>query len=145
MHRLVRHVFPFRRFEKGDTLVLGLETIALFLLAVSLSPGSAAVGEQITITASPARAVVLEPLETPTAPVPLGTTGSDGVLTAEVPDVPGGRYRVVVAGEGEAPVLEVIVLSRDTSLLLLGFGLLLVLGLVVAGVVGHRRWRDAVS
>ena len=138
-------MFPFRRFEKGDTLVLGLETIALFLLAVSLSPGSAAVGEQITVTASPARAVVLEPLETATTPVPLGTTGADGVLTAEVPDVPGGRYRVVVAGEGEAPVLEVVVLSRDTSLLLLGFGPLLVLGFVVAGVVVHRRWRDAVS
>ena len=89
--------------------------------------------------------MVLEPLETATAPVPLGTTDPDGVLTAEVPDVPGGRYRVVVAGEGEAPVLEVVVVSRETSLLLLGFGLLLVLGLVVAGVVVHRRWRDAVS
>jgi len=125
--------------------VPGLETIALFLLAVSLSTGSAGVGEEITVTASPARAVVLEALDTPTAPVPLGTTGPDGLLTADVPDVPGGRYRVVVAGEGEAPVLEVVVLSRDTSLLLLGFGLLLVLGLVVAGVVVHRRWRDAVS
>ena len=56
-----------------------------------------------------------------------------------------GRYRVVVAGESEAPVLEVVALSRDTSLLLLAFGFVLVLGLFVAGVVVHRRWRDAVS
>jgi hypothetical protein len=42
-------------------------------------------------------------------------------------------------------VLQVVALSRDTSLLLVGFGLLLVLGFVVAGVVVHRRWRDAVS
>jgi hypothetical protein len=88
---------------------------------------------------------VLEALDTATAPVPLGVTDADGTLVAEVPDVPAGRYRVVVAGEGEAPVLEVVALSRDTSLLLLGFGLLLVLGFVVAGVVVHRRWRDAIS
>ena len=42
-------------------------------------------------------------------------------------------------------MLEVVALSRDTSLLLLGFGFLLVLGLFVAGVVVHRRWRDAIS
>jgi hypothetical protein len=88
---------------------------------------------------------VLEALDTATAPAPLGTTGADGTLTALVPDVPAGSYRVVVAGEGEAPVLEVVALSRDTSALLLGFGVLLVLGFVVAGVVVHRRWRDAVS
>jgi hypothetical protein len=88
---------------------------------------------------------VLEALDTTTGPAPLGTTGADGTLTAEVPDVPAGSYRVVVAGEGESPVLEVVALSRDTSLLLVGFGLLLVLGLVVAGVVVHRRWRDAIS
>jgi hypothetical protein len=125
--------------------VSGLETVALLLLAVTLSSVSAAVGEEVTITSSPSRAVVLEALDTATAPAPLGTTGADGTLTAAVPDVPPGSYRVVVAGEGEAPVLEVVALSRDTSALLIGFGLLLVLGFVVAGVVVHRRWRDAIS
>jgi hypothetical protein len=42
-------------------------------------------------------------------------------------------------------VLEVVALSRHTSVLLLGFGLVLVLALLVAGLVVHRRWRDAVS
>ena len=120
-------------------------TFALALVAVALHPGTAAVGESVTVTGASGRAVVLEALDTASLPVALGTTGPDGTLTAEVPDVPVGRYRVVVAGESEAPVLEVVALSRDTSLLLLGFGLLLVLGLVVAGVVVHRRWRDAVG
>lgn len=102
-------------------------------------------GENLTVTATPARAAVLEALDTGTAPVPLGTVGADGTLTVAVPDVPAGRYRVVVAGEPEAPVIEVVALSRDTSVLLLGFGLLLILGFVVAGVVVHRRWRDAIS
>jgi hypothetical protein len=141
----VSHWVPLSSCLPGDTLGDGLETVALFLLAVSLSSGSAAVGDEITVSASPSRAVVLEALDTSTAPAPLGTTGADGTLTAEVPDVPAGSYRVVVAGEGEAPVLEVVALSRDTSALLVGFGLLLVLGFVVAGVVVHRRWRDAVS
>jgi len=103
------------------------------------------VGEDLTVTATPARAAVLEALDTATAPIPLGTVGADGTLTVAVPDVPAGRYRVVVAGEPEAPVIEVVALSRDTSVLLLGFGLLLILGFVVAGVVVHRRWRDAIS
>ena len=102
-------------------------------------------GEEIRVTATPGRAVTLEALDTAGAPVPLGVVAADGTLTAEVPDVAAGRYRVVVAGEPEAPVLEVAGLSRDTSALLLGFGVLLVLGLVVAGVVVHRRWRDAIS
>ena len=42
-------------------------------------------------------------------------------------------------------MVEVVALSQDTSLLLVGLGLLLVLGFVVAGVVVHRRWRDAIS
>ena len=91
------------------------------------------------------RAVVLEALETTTAPAPLGVVGPAGELRTRVPDVPVGSYRVVVAGEAEAAVLEVAALSQETSLLLLGFGFLLVLGLVVAGVVVHRRWRDAIS
>jgi hypothetical protein len=103
------------------------------------------VGDEISVTGTPGRAVVLEALEAATRPVPLGVVGADGTLTTQVPEVPAGRYRVVVAGEPEAPVLEVIALSRDTSLLLLGFGFLLVLGLVVAGLVFHRRWRDAIS
>jgi hypothetical protein len=135
---------PFPRCRR-DTLGGGLKTVAILVAFVSLQPGSAAVGEDVVVTGSPSRAVILEPLDTITAPVQLGVIGANGTLTVEVPDVPAGRYRVVVAGESEAPVLEVVALSRDTSLLLLGFGLLLVLSFVVAGVVVHRRWRDAVS
>lgn len=102
-------------------------------------------GQEITVDGNPTQAVVLEALDTTAPPVRLGVIGPAGTLVAEVPDVPVGRYRVVVAGESEAPVLEVVSLSRDTSLLLLGFGFLLVLGLFVAGVVVHRRWRDAIS
>ncbi|MEO5575443.1 MAG: hypothetical protein ABIR67_10405 [Gaiellaceae bacterium] len=102
-------------------------------------------GQELTVTGIPARAVVLEAIDTPTVPVPLGAIDATGTLTTEVPDVPAGRYRVVVGGESEAPVLEVVALSRDTSLLLFGCGLLLVLAFVVAGVVVHRRWRDAIS
>ena len=131
--------------EHGNTLLGGLKTVALLVLAVTLQPGSAAVGTEITVTATPGRAVVLESLGEPVAPVPLGVVGPEGTLTAEVPDIPAGSYRIVVAGEPEAPILEVVALSRDTSALLLGFGLLLVLGFVVAGVVVHRRWRDAIS
>lgn len=97
------------------------------------------------MTGSPGSAVVLEALDSDTRPVPLGAIGAQGTLDVEVPDVPVGRYRVVVAGESEAPVLEVVALSRQTSGLLLAFGVFLVLGLFVAGVVVHRRWRDAVS
>jgi hypothetical protein len=135
---------PFPRWRR-DTLGGGLETVALLLAVVSLQPGSAAVGQEIAVTGTPARAVVLEALDTTTPPVRLGVIGATGTLTTEVPDVPAGRYRVVVAGESEAPVLEVVALSRDTSLLLLGFGFLLVLGFFVAGIVVHRRWRDAIS
>jgi hypothetical protein len=103
------------------------------------------VGAEVEVSGTPGRAVVLEALDTATAPRPLGVIGPEGTLAAEVPDVPAGRYRVVVAGEAEAPVLEVVALSRDTSALLLGLGVLLVLGFVVAGVVVHRRWRDAIS
>lgn len=102
-------------------------------------------GAEVEVSGPPGRAVVLEALDRTTAPVPLGVIGPEGTLAAEVPDVPAGRYRVVVAGEAEAPVLEVVALSRDTSALLLGFGVLLVLGFVVAGVIVHRRWRDAIS
>jgi hypothetical protein len=135
--------FPYPRFRR-DTLGGGLETVALLLLAVTLSSGSAAVGGDVTVSGTPGRAV-LEALDTATGRVPLGAIRRDGTLTVQVPKVPAGRYRVVVPGEPEAPVLEVVALSRDTSALLLGFGLLLVLALLVAGLVVHRRWRDAVS
>jgi len=141
----VPHVLPLSSFPEGDTLVGSLETVVLLLLAVTLSPGTAALGADVTVSATPGRAVVLEALDTGTRPVRLGVIGPAGTLTANVPDVPAGNYRVVVAGESEAPVLEVVALSRDTSALLLGFGLLLVLGLVVAGLVVHRRLHDAVS
>jgi hypothetical protein len=130
---------------RRDTLGGGLETVALLLAVVTLQPGSAAVGQEIVVTGTPAQTVVLEAVDTATAPVRIGVIGASGTLTVDVPELPAGRYRVVVAGESEAPVLEVVALSRDTSLLLLGFGFLLVLGLFVAGVVVHRRWRDAIS
>ena len=135
---------PFPRFER-DTLGGGLETVALLLAVVALSPSSAAVGQEAAVTGAPGQTVVLEAVDTATPPVRLGVIGSDGTLKAKVPELPVGRYRVVVSGESEAPVLEVVALSRQTSVLLLGFGFLLVLGLFVAGVVVHRRWRDAVS
>ena len=112
--------------------------------AASVEPGRAAVGETVVVTGPPGD-VELVPLETPGSSRPLGAIGDRGTLTVAVPNVPHGRYRVVVAGGGEAPVLEVLPLSQETSLLLVGFGLLLVLALVVAGVVLHRRWRDAVG
>ena len=122
-------------------------TLALLLVAaaIAVAPDRAAVGEEIAVDAAPGRAVTLEPLDTATAPVRLGTTGADGRLRVPVPDVPRGSYRVVVAGESEAPILEVLPLSQETSLLLLGLGGLLVLGLVAAGWIFHRRWRDAIS
>jgi hypothetical protein len=136
---------PFGPLSSGDTLGGALKTVALLLAAVAVHPGSATVGEELVVDGPPGRAVVLEALEAPTQPVALGRIGPQGRLTARVPAVPAGRYRVVVAGEAEAPVLEVASLSRETSGLLLGFGLLLVLVFVLAGVVVHRRWRDAIS
>ncbi|MGZ8783525.1 MAG: hypothetical protein ACXWZB_08520 [Gaiellaceae bacterium] len=119
--------------------------ILLAAAAVTVSPSSAVVGETITVTGSPSRTAVLEALSAPARRVPLGTTGVDGTLRVKVPDVPRGTYRIVVAGEREAPVLEVVALSQGPSALLFGFGLLFLLALVVAGIVVHRRWRDAIS
>lgn len=110
--------------------------------AATVDPARAAVGEPVVVTAPPGD-VELVPLDAVGPTRPLGAVGEGGTLTVRVPDVPAGRYRVVVAGGGEAPVLEVIRLSQETSLLLVAFGLLLVLALLVAGVVVHRRWRDA--
>ena len=122
-----------------------MRTIAILLAAVAVHPGSAAVGEEITVTGPAGRIVVLEPLDAGGETAPLGTTGSDGRLRVAVPDVPHGSYRVVVAGEGESAPLEVLPLSQETSLLLLGFGALLVVGLIAAAWIVHRRWRDAIG
>jgi hypothetical protein len=110
--------------------------------AATVEPARAAVGETVVVTAPPGD-VELVPLDTAGPARPLGAIGAAGTLSVRVPDVPPGRYRVVVAGGGEAPVLEVLPLSQETSLLLVAFGLLLVLAFVVAGAVVHRRWRDA--
>lgn len=111
--------------------------------AVSVDPARAAAGETVTVSGPPGD-VELVPLDTPGPARPLGRVGEEGTLAVVVPDVPHGRYRVVVGRSAEAPVLEVLPLSQDASLLLLAFGLVLVLGLAVAGVVVHRRWREAV-
>jgi hypothetical protein len=78
----------------------------------------------------------------------LGSTiPASGTVVLGVPHAPAGtRYRVVVPGAAESPVLTVSdTLDEQTSALLLGFGFLLVLGLAVGGIVLHRRWRDAIS
>ena len=112
--------------------------------AVGVEPARAAAGETVTISGPPGD-VELVPLDTAGPAFPLGRVGAEGTLAVAVPDVPHGRYRVVVGRAGEAPVLEVLPLSQDTSLLLVAFGFLLVLGLAVAAVIVHRRWRDAIS
>jgi hypothetical protein len=112
---------------------------------VAVDPTRAAVGETIVVSGPSGGVVSLEPLDRAGEPVPLGTIGASGGFFVKVPDVPHGTYRVVVAGSSEAPVLEVVALDRETSIALLAFGLLFILAVVVAGVVVHRRWRDAIS
>ena len=111
---------------------------------VTVDPRRAAVGEAITIFGPPGD-VSLESLERADAPVALGRLAAGGTLTVKIPDVPRGDYRVVVAGSSEAPVLEVVALGQETSIALVAFGLLFILAVLVAGVVIHRRWRDAIS
>ena len=111
---------------------------------VTVDPARVAVGETITISGPPGD-VSLESLETAAAPVALGQIAADGTLEVNVPDVPRGAYRVVVAGSSEAPVLVVVALGQETSVALVAFGLLFILVVLVAGVVIHRRWRDAIS
>ena len=77
--------------------------------------------------------------------VELGRIDAGGSLEVKVPDVPRGDYRVVVAGSSEAPVLEVVALGQETSIALVAFGFLFILVVLVAGIVIHRRWRDAIS
>jgi hypothetical protein len=111
---------------------------------VTVGPARAAVGETITVW-GPLGAVSLEPLDTAVAPVTLGRIAAGGSLAVKVPNVPRGRYRVVVTGSSEAPVLEVVALGQQTSVALIVFGFIFVLVMLVGGVVFHRRWRDAIS
>jgi hypothetical protein len=120
-----------------------LAAAAAAAVPVAVDPARAAVGERITVTGPPGD-VSLEPLDTAAAPVALGRIAAGGTLRVQVPSVPRGRYRVVVAGSSEAPVLEVVALGRQTSLALVVFGLLFVLALLVGAFVFHRRWRDAI-
>jgi hypothetical protein len=110
----------------------------------TVDPARAAVGETITVS-GPLGGVSLESVDRAAAPVALGRIGAGGTLTVRVPDVPRGRYRVVVVGSSEAPVLEVVALGQQTSVALVVFGFLFIIVMLVAGLVIHRRWRDAIS
>ena len=125
-------------------VALALTSGSAATVAPKIDPARAAVGETITIS-GPLGAVSLVPVDAAAAPVALGRIGAGGTLAVKVPDVPRGRYRVVVVGSREAPVLEVVALGQQTSLALVVFGLLFIAALLVAGVVVHRRWRDAIS
>jgi len=111
---------------------------------VSVDPARAAVGETITVY-GPLGDVSLASLDAPVAPVKLGRIAAGGTLQVKVPNVPRGRYRVVIAGSSEAPVLEIIALGQQTSIALVVFGFIFVLVMLVGGMVVHRRWRDAIS
>jgi hypothetical protein len=113
-------------------------------IPVAVDPARAAVGETITVW-GPLGDVSLESLDAAVAPVALGRIGAGGTLDVKVPQVPRGRYRVVIAGSSEAPVLEVVALGQQTSVALIVFGFIFVLVMLVGGMVFHRRWRDAIS
>jgi hypothetical protein len=113
-------------------------------IPVSVDPARAAVGETITVY-GPLGDVSLESLDAAVAPVKLGRIAAGGSLQVKVPNVPRGRYRVVIAGSSEAPVLEIIALGQQTSIALVVFGFIFVLDMLVGGMVIHRRWRDAIS
>jgi len=126
-----------------------VKTVALLVLAatgaIGVEPNRAAVGESITISGPVGSLVAMQALDTGASAVGLGMTGENGLLVVRIPEVPPGSYRIVVAGEREAPVLEVTALSQGTSVALVAFGLFFVLAVMVAGVVVHRRWRDAIG
>jgi hypothetical protein len=152
------HSIPPTRFELGIPSAGIVKTAALLTFAalllppgaavaaapVAVDPARAAVGETIVVSGPPG-VVSLESLDAAVAPVALGRIAARGTLAVKVPNVPRGRYRVVVAGSSEAPVLEVVALGQQTSLALVVFGLLFIVAVLVAGVVVHRRWRDAIS
>ena len=128
-------------------VALALTGGALAATPVQVEPDEAAAGATVTIFGPPGL-VTLEPLEGGPGLAPVAATiPESGTVELRVPEVAAGtRYRVLVAGAGEAPVLTVTErLDGQTSALLLGFGLLLVVGLAVGGIVVHRRWRDAIS
>ena len=125
-------------------VALALTSSSAATVAPKVEPARAAVGETITVS-GPFGGVSLESVDTAATPVALGRIGAGGTLTVKVPDVPRGRYRVVVVGSSEAPVLEVVALGQQTSVALVVFGVLFILAVLVAGVVVHRRWRDAIS
>ena len=112
----------------------------------TVQPDEAAAGSPVTIGGPPGP-VTLEPLDGAGAETLVATIPASGSVVLSVPEAPAGtEYRVVVPGAGEAPVLTVTeALDERTSALLLGFGVVLLLGLAVGGVVVHRRWRDAIS
>lgn len=133
--------------------MLALLTGALVLTGTAVSatpalvePDEAAAGSLVTITGPPGP-VTLEPLDGVDAETLHATIPASGSIVLGAPQAPAGtRYRVVVGGAGESPVLTITEkLDGTTSGLLLGFGFLLVLALAVGGVVVHRRWRDAIS
>ena len=127
-------------------LVAGLVTTgASAAVPVTVDPVRAAVGETVTVAGPPGGDVSLESLERAVAPIPLGRLAAVGTLAVKVPDVPRGDYRVVVAGSREAPVLEVVALGQEASVALVAFGFLFILVVIVAFVIIHRRWRDAIS
>jgi hypothetical protein len=112
-----------------------------------VQPDEAAAGATVTIVGPPGP-VTLEPLQAEPGLAPVvATIPASGNVELRVPEAAAGtRYRVLVPGAGEAPVLTVTErLDGQTSALLLGFGFLLVIGLAVGGIVVHRRWRDAIS
>lgn len=119
-------------------------TAAAAAPAATVEPAKAAVGATIVVTGAPGD-VELEPLDAAGPRYPLGRIGASGQLETVVPQVAPGSYRVIVADSREAPVLEVVALSGQTSAALLVFGVLFLVALLVAGVVVHRRWRHAIS
>lgn len=142
----------------GDTVAVGFADAHNIALDVYLVPLEAA------------RQFQPPPLEAPVELVPIGMLGAGGRLSFVVPDIPTGRYTTVLrradgrylastqpqlplgvdpTGFQEAPDPAIIQIvgppSRATALLLAVFGVLLLVALLAAALVVHRRWRDAVS
>ena len=142
----------------GDTVEVGFADRHVFSVDVFLVPLEAA------------RKFKPPPLQAPVELVSLGRLDNGGRLSFVVPELPAGNYTTVLRrGDGRylastqpqlpvavdptgfdaAPdpaVLEIVgESSRETALLLVLFGVLLLGALLVVGVVVHRRWHDPVS
>jgi hypothetical protein len=142
----------------GDTVEVGFADRHVLSVNVFLIPLEAA------------RKFKPPPLRAPVDLVSLGRLGNGGRLSFVVPEVPAGRYTTVLrredghylastqpqlpvgvdpTGFDAAPdpaVLEIVGdSSRETALLLVLLGVLLLGALLAVGVVVHRRWHDAVS